>query len=84
MTFLDTITHTLQYKRGAFFEPYFVAALLSMVAVAYLVVNFVYPVAKRLQRFRQATKIAGGPKGHWFWGDIKAVSNNTSQFFVCD
>ena len=76
MTFLGTITHTLQYNGGAFFQPYFVAALLSIVAVTYLVVNFIYPVTKRVQRFRQATKIAGGPKGHWFWGDVKAVSTS--------
>ena len=80
MTFLNSLLdpfHSLQ--KNAFFQQNFIAVLLSVVIAAYLIVNYIYPVTKRIQKFRKATKIAGGPKAHWFWGDIKAVSNNTSQ-----
>ena len=63
-------------SKNAFVQPYFIAVLLSIVILAYLVMNFIYPAMKRVQKFRQATKIAGGPKGHWFWGDMKEVGNS--------
>ena len=63
-------------QKNAFVQPYFIAALLTIVILAYLVMNFIYSAIKRVQKFRQATKIAGGSKGRWFWGDMKEVGNS--------
>lgn len=46
---------------------------MALIILGYVSVTVVYPFLKNAVDFRKIAKKVGGPKPHWFWGDLKKV-----------
>ena len=69
-----TLTETFLQNGSGFFLPTLLADFLTLVILVCLITMLVFKPLKNMVEFRSMAKQIGGPKGHWFWGDVKLVS----------
>lgn len=66
------ISYLLQNGSGFVFQA-LIADFVAFMILGYISITTVYPFVKNVFELKKIAKKVGGPKPHWFWGDIKKV-----------
>ena len=75
MTVTDFIREKILQHGSGIFLSTLLADILTLVILVCLITMLVYPAAKNMIELRAMANQVGGPKSHWFWGDVKQVTN---------
>ena len=73
MTSSSLFQKVLLKEGNGFVMSTLLSDILGLILISLLTMYAVLPAVKSRIRYRKMTKLIGGPKGHWFWGDVKKV-----------
>ena len=73
MSFENFNTESLIQKGSGIFMSTLLADCLVLAFITFFIFSAIYPRAQSLMNFRKMMNAVGGPKQHWFWGDVKKV-----------
>jgi len=73
MTFSSKVAENFLQDGSGIFLPTLFADFLTLVILTCFVLMIYKPI-RNMVEFQKMAKQIGGPKSHWFWGDVTTVS----------